>query len=86
MSHDTQNLVGGILIIVSLIGLEWWQYRLGVSTGPWPFRSFFRYFLSLNPAAYRELDSRSFWLNIVYGSLKILIALVIVIGILGHRI
>lgn len=87
MSHDTQNLVGGILIIVSLIGLEWWQYKMGVSAGPWPFQSLFRYLFWPSiwmPAAYRERDPRSFWLNLIWSAVRILVIAVITLGIVGY--
>lgn len=76
MSHDMQNVVGGILLVVSLLGIEWWQYKNGVSMGPWPLQSLFN---TWRPAAYRETDPDSFWRNIVYALFRILIIVVIVL-------
>ena len=85
MGHDTQNLVGGILIIVSLVGILWWQYINGVSTGFWPFRWSWQWLFFWQPAAYRELDTRSFWLKIIFSIVRILfLAAIILAVILGY--
>jgi hypothetical protein len=65
MSREMQNIVGGILLIICLGALEWWEYKNGVSTGP--------RLLFPRLAAYRETDPRRFWFNILFYCVVILI-------------
>ena len=58
MSHDVQNVVGGVLLIICLGVYQWWCIKNGVSLPP---RMFFRSY-----ASYREKQPRKFWFNVIF--------------------
>ncbi len=76
MSRDLQNVVGGILLIVCLGGLQWFAAKNGTSIGPrFPFG---------NGWANRETEPFKFWYNIVFYGVVMLVFLFVVIGSLSH--
>jgi hypothetical protein len=60
MSRDLQNVIGGILLVISLGVLDWCYFKTGYSCGPFPIFKFW--------GGDRETDPRSFWLNIMYSA------------------
>jgi hypothetical protein len=64
MSYDMQNIVGGILLVICLGALQWWQYRNGISMGPTLFS---------RPPAFRETEPGRFRSNILFYCIVIVI-------------
>src|ERR1700748_2301859 len=76
MTRETQDVVGGILLIICLGGLQWWCYRNGISMGPFPLS---RTYKTWRRPVYRETNPRSFWLNTILCACLMLVFFVVVL-------
>lgn len=70
MSREMQNIVGGILLVICLGGLQWWQYRTGISMGPTLFP---------RRPAFRETEPGRFRSNILFYCIVIVIFAAVVL-------